>query len=181
MKEKTRKSHEQFEKELKDIHGDKYKLLSKYDGAINKVLVHCNKCGENFETKAGHLLEGHGCPNCNKSKGEEKVKVYFDDNNINYIREFRFNDCVGINKKLPFDFYLEKYNLCIEYQGQQHFKPVEIFGGQKQFETQQINDNIKRQYCKENNIDLLEIAYWDYNNVNLILQDKLKQIRKDLI
>jgi hypothetical protein len=179
MKEKTRKSHEQFKKELEDIHGDKYKLLSKYDGSINKVLVHCNKCGADFETKAGHLLEGHGCPNCNKSKGEEKIKVYFDNNNINYIREFRFDDCVGINKKLPFDFYLEDYNLCIEYQGQQHFKPVELFGGQKQFEIQQINDNIKRQYCKENNIDLLEIAYWDYNNVNLILQNKL--YGKDLI
>lgn len=60
-------------------------------------------------------------------------------------------------------FYLTDYNLAIEYQGEQHYRPIDYFGGKEKFEVQQKRDNIKRDYCKNNNINLLEIPY--YKNV----------------
>jgi hypothetical protein len=60
---------------------------------------------------------------------------------------------------LSFDFYLPNERICIEYNGQQHYKSCDIFGGEEGFEKQQIRDNIKRQYCKDNGIKLIEIPY----------------------
>ena len=57
---------------------------------------------------------------------------------------------------LSFDFYVPQYNTCIEYQGVQHYKPVERFGGEEQFAIQQEHDELKRKYAKNNNFDLLE-------------------------
>ncbi|HBJ1650946.1 TPA: hypothetical protein LA460_003380 [Clostridium botulinum] len=173
---KTMKSHENFIKQVKEIHGNKYIVLSEYEGSNKYVQVYCLKCKNEFNIRASHLLEGHGCGICTKSKGEEQIKLILDKYNINYIREYRFNDCRGVKKLLPFDFYLKDLNLLIEYQGKQHYEPVEMFGGQKQFETQQINDNCKRQYCKSKNINLLEIPYWDFNNIETILINKINEL-----
>lgn len=60
---------------------------------------------------------------------------------------------------MPFDFYLPNNNICIEYQGKQHYQIIDYFGGEKGFEDRQRNDNIKKEFCKTNNIPLLEIQY----------------------
>lgn len=170
---RMRKNSEQFKNEIKEIHGNKYDLLSSYIKAKDKVKVHCNVCGNDFDIQASHLLEGHGCNMCVKSKGEEFIENCLKNININYQREYRFNDCIGIKRTLPFDFYLKDINMCIEYQGIQHYKPVEIFGGQAQFETQKINDSIKEKYCRDNDIRLLTIPYWEFNNIEEIINNKL--------
>lgn len=170
---KVTKSNEQFKKEVFEVHGEKYEVISEYKNANKKVKCKCHKCGIEFKIKASHLLAGHGCGNCIKSKGEEVIERYLLDNNINYIREHRFSDCIGICRTLPFDFYLEEYNTCIEYQGVQHYKPVELFGGEKQFQIQQTNDKTKREYCKNNNIKLIEISYKDYKKIEDILSTSI--------
>ena len=181
--DKAMKSHDEFIEQVKEIHGDKYIVVSEYKGSNKHVRVYCTKCKNTFSIKASHLTSGHGCGICTKSKGEEQIKVTLDKYNYNYMREYRFDDCRGIQKTLPFDFYLENLNLCIEFQGVQHFKPVEMFGGQTQFEIQQFNDNCKREYCKNKNIHLLEIPYWDEKNIEKILLNKINEIsiRKDAI
>lgn len=68
---------------------------------------------------------------------------------------------------------MPKYNLLIEYQGEQHEHPVKHFGGKEQFKRQQEHDKRKRDYAKEHNIELLEIWYWDFNNIEQILNKKL--------
>lgn len=68
---------------------------------------------------------------------------------------------------------MEKQNLLIEFQGIQHYEPVEIFGGEKQFKIQQEHDKRKREYAINNNIKLLEIPYWDFDNVEEILSREL--------
>ena len=174
---KVTKSQEQFEKEVKEIHGDKYKIVSEYKGSNKKIDVYCNKCKKVFSIKATHLLQGHGCGKCIKSKGEQLIEKILINKNIKYIREYRFDDCIGIKRHLPFDFYLTEYNTCIEMQGIQHYKPVELFGGEKQFEIQQINDNIKRNYCKINNIHLIEIPYW-IKDIETFLMNKIKEFKE---
>jgi hypothetical protein len=83
-------------------------------------------------------------------------------------------------KSLRFDFYLEEFNTSIEIQGKQHYEPVD-FGGRprewsiQDFKIQQIRDQIKRDYCKENNIKLLEIPYWDFDNIEQILDKTIRR------
>lgn len=55
--------------------------------------------------------------------------------------------------------------MCIEYDGEQHYKLNEYFGGQKYFDILKRHDEIKNEYCKENNIKLLRIPYWEFNNI----------------
>lgn len=95
------------------------------------------------------------------SKGAEAVRDALTKNNIEFIVEHRFSDCKNINT-LPFDFYLPKYNACIEYDGEHHAKPVEFWGGQGAFEGIQKRDLInliKTNYCRENKIPLLRINH----------------------
>ena len=124
-----------------------------------------------FSIRPDHLRNGHGCSNCIKSKGEERIEQFLISNRIDYIREKRFKDCRSNKKPMPFDYYIPSMNLCIEYQGIQHYKPIELFGGEKQLRQQQINDNFKREFCKNNNIKLLEIPYWEYDNIESILDN----------
>jgi hypothetical protein len=70
------------------------------------------------------------------------------------------NRCKYINV-LPFDFYLPKYNICIEYDGEQHFEPLEFFGGIKAFDELKKRDEIKTKFCRDNNIKLIRISYRD--------------------
>ena len=84
---------------------------------------------------------------------------------------------------LPFDFALFKDNKLIglcEYQGEQHYEPVDfankgIEWAEKQFERNQISDNIKRTYCKDKDIRLLEIPYWEYENAENIILKFIKE------
>lgn len=120
-------------------------------------------CGNIVYVKSGHLLRGktRSC-GCNKtSKYEEWVENILNELKISYKREYRFHDCRN-HYPLPFDFYISDYNgcsYCIECQGQQHYDPVEHFGGMERFYTVQHNDQIKRDYCLANRIVLLSLPY----------------------
>lgn len=72
---------------------------------------------------------------------------------------------------LPFDFYLPFYNLCIEYDGELHYRCSEMFGGQKSLDRIKRHDDIKTKWCKENNIKLLRIHYLKKSKINKILDD----------
>ena len=109
------------------------------------------------QTPASHL-KGSGCPRCKNSKGENKIYNYLNDKKIVFETQKSFVGCRNINP-LFFDFYLPKYNMCIEYDGIQHFKSIERFGGVSEFDNCRIRDNIKNNYCKDNNIKLLRIKY----------------------
>ena len=80
--------------------------------------------------------------------------------NIKYEAQKKFDGCEGkSNYQLPFDFYLPDFNTTIECQGQQHYFPIEFFGGEKEFENQIKRDNIKREFCKDSGIKEIEIKY----------------------
>lgn len=165
-------TQEQFEKELFKIN-PQIKVLGQYYNARTKILVKCLNCGHEWETTPYPLLKkGVGCPSCVSSKGEMRIKKFLDRHNIHNISSKSFSDCVHI-RALKFDFYLPEYNMCIEYDGKQHFQPVEYFGGMKNFQESQIRDQIKNEYCKTNNIILLRIPYTEFNNIEFILQDQL--------
>jgi very-short-patch-repair endonuclease len=105
-------------------------------------------------------MNGQGCPICKESKGEILIREYLEKYKINYKSQFKFKDCKH-KRKLPFDFYLPEYKICIEYDGIQHYKPIDYFGGESELNNTKIRDNIKNNYCKNNNINLIRIKYND--------------------
>jgi len=152
-------------------------ILGKYQKANIKIEVRCKKCGHVWNVTPNSLLSNHGCPNeCEagetRSFTEKFIMSFFDNNKITYISQKVFDSC-KYKAVLPFDFYLPDYNLCIEYQGEHHYFPIEHFGGQKFFEIQQIRDQIKHKYCENNNIKLLCIPYTDKNKIEKILEKEL--------
>lgn len=70
------------------------------------------------------------------------------------------------------DFYLPEYNVAIEYQGEQHFRPIIKFGGQQDFELRKKRDEIKNKLCKKHEIPII------YLRKNINETDLLKQINE---
>ena len=110
---------------------------------------------------------------CIQSRGEEKIGIFLSKNNINFQKEYSFNNCINPSTKarLRFDFYLPKYNCLIEYDGEQHFKKTNF--SHEDFKDRQKRDNIKNQYCKDNNIKLIRIPYTEFDNIEEILTKEL--------
>jgi len=110
---------------------------------------------------------------------EKKITNILKSYNIEFVPEKRFSDCRDL-LPLPFDFYLMEYNLLCEAQGKQHYGAYKLFGGEKQFHTQKNHDNIKKAYCGDNNIRLLEIPYWELDNIEAIFIKELNLPRKEV-
>lgn len=122
------------------------------------------------------------CRKCmlQSSQPEEHINHFLYKFNYHYIRQYKFKDCKDINP-LPFDFYLPDFNIIIEYDGEHHYYPVNHGENNKEqtiikFETTKKHDKIKTDYCKENNINLIRIPYYeidDYDDLEYLLWDKL--------
>lgn len=154
--------------DFKNTHGDLYDYSkSEYVKNQIKIEIICEKHGSFFQTPALHK-RGSGCPNCKISKGENKIMEYLLINNIDFKTQFSFDDCKFVNKLL-FDFYIPSKNICIEYDGIQHFESIEHFGGDKRLKDQKNKDLIKNKWCEYNKINLLRISYKDFKNIDNIL------------
>lgn len=167
---------EDYIKSLSEEKQQDYKILN-YTAKGKKVTFQ-HKCGFVFSQIGINFIKSKGCPKCfgTRSKGELKIEEFLIKNNISYEIEKNF-------KNLPhlfFDFYLPQYNLLIEYQGEQHYFPVNIFGGEKHFKRQQELDEIKRQYVKQNNFNYAEIPYTEYDNLNSYLLNLLSSTTSSL-
>jgi len=161
---KSRSNTEEFISKSKKIHGDKYDY-SKVNYINNTTLVEiiCPTHKSFFQSPQNHLAN-KGCSKCNESHGEKFISSLLTFNKINFMSQHKFVDCTnksktGYCRKLPFDFYIPELNTCIEYDGQQHFEPLNIFGGDETFENQKKRDKLKNQYCKKNGIKLIRIPY----------------------
>jgi very-short-patch-repair endonuclease len=126
-----------------------------------------------YKDKWNGFLDFLGCETNRKSYGELKISEYLKENNIEFIREKEFDTCRNI-KNLKFDFYLPKHKLCIEYDGELHFKEVLIFGGKKTLDKVLENDKIKNSWCSNNNINILRITYKQKKKIYKILDEVLK-------
>lgn len=161
---KNKSSKEIFIKKSKKIHDDYYDYsLVEYKNNSTKVKIICPKHGV-FEQTPNNHLSNQKCPICKlyiiQSNGVKKIKNWLMDNNIHSIEEYVFDGCM-FKKHLRFDFYLPDYNMCIEYDGRQHFEPIDFFGGITSFENTKIRDMIKNEYCICNGIKLLRFKFSD--------------------
>lgn len=151
---------EYFVSKSKNIHGDKYLYDKvKYKHHSKKVLIGCRKHGYFLQRPNDHL-SGKGCSVCNKSRGENSVAVFLTRLGIPFIREWWDNGCRN-KRPLPFDFFLPGRNILIEYDGEQHYNPVNRFWGKSAFKRTKENDKIKTDWCLEKGYKLIRIPYYE--------------------
>lgn len=154
------------------IHDNKFSYdKTNYINTKTKVIITCPIHGDFNQIPNSHL-NGNGCSLCNESKGEKKINKFLTENNILFERQKKFEDCKNIFC-LPFDFYIPSLRICIEFDGIQHYKPLDFFGGQEAFEKTKINDNIKNDYCEDNYINLIRIRYDKIEDIEYILKKSL--------
>lgn len=130
----------------------------------------CSECNHEWCTQISNRTDKNsGCPSCNESKGERRIRDLLT--NQMFESQKMFDGLVGINGgSLSFDFYLPNKNILIEFQGEQHEKFIKgLHGELEDFNRQQEHDRRKRQYAKDNGINLLEIWYWDIEKIRDIL------------
>lgn len=176
----TSKSHADYMKELIEAHQGTIVPTEMYKGSDNELECVCLKCGNKIKKIARFYIgkTKGGCNKCSiKSHGEDKVLQYMKDKGYEYTRQYTIEE-VKYKKVLLFDFAILNDNgvvALIEYDGEQHFRPVKIFGGTKQYKKQIEKDNIKNIYCIENNIPLIRIPY-TVENIEQYLGNELEKL-----
>ena len=151
-------------------------------GARKKVFWQCSNDVEHIwsasiSDRVKKRGNGSGCPLCRESRGEKAIRTYLNKNNIDYIRQFQFiKSEIPLNK---FDFKIESnlFNGLIEFQGEQHYVPVDFSSKGKQLEAfaKYVKNDIKKEiFCLKHNIKLIHIPYWEIDNIEKIMDDLLK-------
>ena len=151
------------------------KIIGSYRGSENPVKCVCTDCGTVWAPRARSLKTGQGCPICKSSKGETVIAKYLLEHSIRYATQHSFSDCLSPKgNPLKFDFYLPDKNIIIEYDGEQHFAPVDFKGrgledAKRIFIESKQRDEIKNQYCQKHDIHLIRIPYNQINQIDEIL------------
>jgi hypothetical protein len=167
-----------FIQEASLIHSNYY-LYNKveYKNTGTKVCIICPNHGEFWQTPNAHL-SGSCCPKCKSSLGEQAIERHLIQKGIPYIAQYRDHTCI-VQRPLAFDFAVfsdtqhKDIAALIEFDGLQHYKPIEAFGGEAAFLSTQYYDKVKNEYCLTNNIKLIRIHYNDMKNITSILDKEL--------
>lgn len=184
----TEEHKEKFRKNGRESFYNKYNnmntnviLFGDYIDSHTKISCGCKiHTNERFDMLPSHITAGQtSCIHCYSSKSYNEITIndFLIQYNYNFIRQKRFKDCRD-KACLPFDFYLEDFNIAIEYDGEQHYKPIKRKGMSdedaiKEFYNIQRRDKIKTDYCLNNNINLIRIPYWEKDNILYYLWDEL--------
>lgn len=175
---KLSKTTNQFKNELKHLFGNEFEVIGEYKNQKHKVIIKHSKCKKDFEIYPTDILKGVSCPYCsNRSIGEKRIINILRNNGIEFKKEYS-DSRLKYKYKLRFDFAIFKLDrlVClIEYDGIQHFKPVEYFGGERALKEIKFRDKLKNSFCKQNNIPLIRIPYWEKDIENYI-KESLKEV-----
>lgn len=164
----ARLTTKEYKERLNKVNPD-IEVIGDYVNMRTPILHRCLLDGYEWFTSPINALASKGCPKCQETIGERVVRQCLEKNNIRYEYQKSFKHCKS-KQCLPFDFYLPEYNIIIEYNGIQHYKAVKHFGGNEKFKIQRLHDQIKKDFCDDNYIQLIYIPYWEFNNTeNIIL------------
>lgn len=169
-----------FKEKVYKLVGLEYEVLGGYvNSYTHSIKMMHTTCGFVYKVLPKNFLQGSRCPNCIKSKGAKEVGGVLKKLDKSYSVEYRIKECKN-KRPLPFDFAVfdenKKLKCLIEFDGEQHFKSVEIWGGEKGLLRTQKNDSIKNKYCEENNIPLLRIPFWEYINIEKIVTNFINNL-----
>ena len=176
-----KKTAQQFQLDLDTNYGEgRYTIIGYYVNAKSLTEIRCNICNHTWKTKPNWLLTNRsGCPYCNSPKGETIISKILDTFNISYESQKTFDDLKD-KDCLSYDFYVPGQNILIEYQGLQHYQPVDYFGGEAKFKLQQKHDKMKADYAKDYNYNLIVIPYTnDYQK--LVDEEENKMHQEEMV
>lgn len=171
------KTTEQFKNEVYNLVKDEYSVLNSYINARTYILMKHNICNNTYNIIPDSFLRGTRCPICNESKGEQKVRCWLENRNIKFKPQYIFNDLKD-KTFLRFDFgILDRQDILIflvEYDGIGHYDKNAF--GEESYKLTIYHDQLKNQYCQKNNIPLLRIPYWDFDNIENILEEYINKL-----
>lgn len=153
-------STEDFIKKWHPLNREKFILIDgqNYINRNSKYKIKCKSCGAEDIRWGITLIDSPiYCKYCdNETLGEQVVSSILNKYKITYIREYQ----VKINNNIHrFDFFIPEYNIYIEYNGHQHYQPIEYFGGEEKFKERVQRDKEKELYCSQDNRKLLIVKY----------------------
>lgn len=158
---------EEVLKSFRETHKDEYRYTPEtYTLLETPMEMFCSKHGRFLQTPKVHR-KGSGCPICKSSLGEKFIYHFLNEHKINFIQQHKFDDLV-FKGHLRCDFYVEEFNLVIEYNGEQHYIPNEFFGGEVGFKLTVERDFLKKQYCLEKNINYEVVRYDEDKNKRML-------------
>lgn len=181
LHEHHQKTHAQYVQDL-SIKNPNIKVIDEYIDCHTPILHHCEVHDVDWRIAPNNALQGGGCSMCKSNKIAKALKKTHNE----YVQELAdakpyisvVDLYVDANTQIQLDFYISELNICIEYQGQQHYQPVN-FGGisdedaYNNFLTIQCHDEIKKNYCDSNGIKLIYVPYWEnvdeFLNKNLLI------------
>jgi hypothetical protein len=169
-------STEKFIKNAKEVHGNSYDYSKvKYYGNKRPVEIICPTHGSFWQKPNTHISSKNGCKLCHESKGEKAVEVFLSKYGINFIREYRIKPYL-----YRYDFFLQEFNIFIEFNGQQHYGPIELFGGDEGYQRTKERDSAKKQLVYQNKGHLVTLTYLNLsdNSVEKELIKRFKRIKK---
>lgn len=177
--------HDIFVQRILKIHSNKISILNKLENTESRAICKCNVCSYIWETRANKLLyEATGCPDCARvlyqSTGNRIVEDVLRKHNFNFQMEVMFDEC-RYRRKLRFDAGIfddrGKCVALIEFDGQLHFKAYDLYGGEDGFQMTKKRDSIKNKFCKDNEIPLLRIPYWEKAKIEDIILDFTNELQ----
>lgn len=171
---------EEFKMRLKQSHSE-LKLVGEYINFTTPIKVYCTKHDYEFETVPSYILHRISCcPKSFKTYKEETMCSLIESWGYRIDRQHTFDGCADTNS-LKFDCYLPDFNIAIEYDGENHYFPVK-YGTQsledatRKHEYTKRHDEIKNNFCKENNINLIRVPYFEFENMDSFLFDKFVEL-----
>ena len=165
-------SKDDFIKNSRRVHGNQYDYSEvRYTGNKIPVTIICKKHGRFTQRPDQHIHSKAGCPVCRKSKGERRIRNFLISNKIEYKMEY----ILPSDKKYRYDFFLPKLNILIEYDGAQHFRPVESWGGINELNEIQKRDREKNELARMYGIGLIRIPYTKLNSLEEYLLYRLSK------
>lgn len=172
------KTTKEFKSEVFELVGNEYEVLGEYIGANFHVEMRHTICNHRYNVKPSGFLIGRRCPICRESKGEKRIRKWLEENYPIFESQKEFLGLVGVGGgNLSYDFYLPKQNILIEYQGEFHDGSGADYT-RTNLKNQQEHDKRKGNYVKDHGIKLLEIWYWDFDNVEEILEREISKYKE---
>ena len=176
------KSQKQFEDDLYKVNPN-ITIIGEYKNTHTKIKCRCNIDGYEWYGYPANLLNrSAGCPKCNMSIGESMLLNILDRLKIPHISQYKIKDCKYVDT-LKFDAFSPQHNIAFEYNGEQHYYPVDFAGKGNEWANEnlkliQSRNNAKIEYCKTQNIPIIIIPYWEKDNMECFLIKKIKELQE---
>lgn len=166
----------EFLERARFIHSSKYEYdLSDFKTVNDKIRI-THECGHSYLGRVSNHLSGQGCSRCRSSIGEKKIQTWLEANNISFVAQYKLDGF-----RYRYDFYIPALNMLIEYDGEQHFREVEYFGGKKAYIQRQRNDKIKTSLAKKHGYLLVRVPYTQINQLEGYLSRAIDKHFKYLV